>query len=72
MSKPLDKMTKAELLSVVATKDAELAVLRDQCSVLSAPKANARPLWLVELEARRERMSAAKHEAMATGHTVRV
>ena len=70
--KTLDKMTKAELLAVIATKDAELAALRDRCAVLSAPQANARPLWLVELEARRERMSAAKHEAMASGRTVRV
>ena len=69
--KTLDKMTKAELLGVIATKDAELAVLRDACTVLSAPAPRTKPLWLIESEERRARMADAKREAMATGRTVR-
>lgn len=37
MSKPLSKMTKAELLVVIATKDAELAQLRAGASRAQAP-----------------------------------
>lgn len=72
MSKPRDKMTKAELLACLAVQDREIAVLRDRCSVLSAPRATSRPAWLAEVEAKREAMARAKAEAIATGRTVKV
>jgi hypothetical protein len=73
MTKPLDKMTKAELLGVIAIKDNELRALRDAVCVATAPQpTGGKPLWLLEVEARRAAREAAKAEALRTGCTVKV